>query len=171
MTGPKVMGLDLSLSRTGVADTDGFTAVIKPSPAKLRGGERLACLAGQLDPILILASPDLVVIEAHSNRSIGIAGKLAKAEWHGVVLERVYRTGAKVAMVPPSTLKLWATGNGSADKDQMIAFALAEGWPGGTDDEADAWHLRTAGLAHLTGNASAVRRAFLDAVDWPEVTW
>ena len=48
----------------------------------------------------------------------------------------------------PSSVKLFATGKGNANKDRMIAAAIEAGARGNVnDDEADAFHLRRMGLA------------------------
>lgn len=168
MSAPKVVGLDLSLSRTGYADGDGITGVIKPRPAKLRGGGRLHAVMVELRRLLA-SSPVLVVVEDYSPGSVGIAGKLGNAELHGCVLEHCAAEGIPVVKLRPATLKRWATGNGSADKEAMMSTARAEGWVGTYDDEADAWHLRTAGIAQLSGGVPAWRLELLDAVQWPDV--
>lgn len=168
MNAPKVAGLDLSLARTGICYPDGTTSTTKVRPASMKGGPRLVQILEQLDP-LFLTYPDLVVIEDYSPGSIGIAGKLANAELHGCVLHRCALNGVPVAKVRPSALKRWATGNGSADKLQMVAAALEAGWDGDTHDEADAFHLRGMGLHHLTGEGDPARQAWADSVAWPDV--
>jgi hypothetical protein len=51
----------------------------------------------------------------------------------------------------PSTLKLFATGRGHAEKDEMILFAQMDGYPGDNEHEADAW------LGHKYAMEKAVR--------------
>lgn len=170
MSRPNVAGLDLSLSRTGIAHPDGTTTSTKVRPATLKGGPRLAQILEQLDG-LFLQPLDLVVIEDYSPGSVGIAGKLANAELHGCVLLRCAKVGVPVAKVRPSALKRWATGNGSADKNDMISAAHRAGWDGDSHDEADAFHLRGIGLHHLTGESDPARQEWADAVTWPDVAW
>ena len=52
--------------------------------------------------------------------------------------------GAIPREIPPNSLKKFFSGIGSANKNKMIAAAIAKGWDVNTDDEADA-----AGLAEL----------------------
>ena len=172
MSAPTVIGLDLSLSGTGVADVDGFTRTIRPKPATLRGGARLDFL---LDALLlpILSRPTLAVIEDYSPGSVGISGKLANAELHGVVTLALHQHSPStvIARIKPTSLKRWATGNGGAKKDEMVAAALAAGWTGDPKrhDEADAWHLRALGVQFLTGEGPAWQRELCDAMAWPDV--
>ena len=44
----------------------------------------------------------------------------------------------KYDFVHVTSLKLYATGSGTADKETMIAMAIARGWDPDTSDEADA---------------------------------
>lgn len=67
------------------------------------------------------------------------------AKLHGAIEVRAH--GADLPYddsIKPTTLKKWATGNGRASKDQMMAAARARfGWEGGDHNEADAvllWH-------------------------------
>jgi len=85
---PNVVGLDLSLSATGIALPDGTTLTIKPKPANLRGGARLSYLADRLDDLIKFSPLDLVVIEDYSPGAIGIAGKLANAGLAGALIVR-----------------------------------------------------------------------------------
>ena len=167
-----MVGLDLSLSATGVALVDGETVTIKPKPATLRGGERLAFIADALHNTITL-TPRLVVIEDYSPGSVGISGKLANAELHGVVTLLLHRRdpGIVIARIKPSALKRWATGNGGAKKPEMVEAAIAAGWRGDPKrhDEADAWHLRALGLQFLTGAGPAWQRELCDGMAWPGV--
>ena len=174
MSAPNVVGLDLSISATGIALPDGTTLTIKPKPANLRGGARLSYLADRLDDLIKFSPLDLVVIEDYSPGAIGIAGKLANAQWRGVVemMLHDFQRAAPVAFIKPNTLKRWATGNGAADKPAMVAAAIAAGWTGDPKrhDEADAYHLRAMGLQYLTGQGTAAQLEVCDSTAWPEAT-
>lgn len=174
-----MVGLDLSVSRTGIAWLDGSTTSTKV-PGKVKGGDRLALLMLQIEPALRRGGasdhpsygqplPDLLVIEDYSPGAVGINGKLTNAELCGCVLLLASQRRIPVAKVRANTLKRYATGNGSADKDAMVAAAHAQGWDGATHDEADAAWLRWLGLAHLSGDDLTGRLALADGVSWPDV--
>lgn len=169
MTG--VIGLDLSIASTGVARVDGSTCLVKV-PTKLRGGERLGNLREGLIVAVELHTigyPDIAIVEGPSLGSPGIAGKLSNAEWRGVVLCWLHQSGIPVAIVPPLSLKQWATGNGLAKKEAMMAAATERGWENpsvkGADDLADAFLLRACGLAVIAGEDHPA----LAKVDWPSL--
>lgn len=177
MTAPHVVGLDLSLSGTGVAHADGTTETLRPKPAAMRGGPRLIWLRDRLTPAFLgdhlPGRIDLVVIEDYAPGSIGISGKLANAQLRGVVEAALaeHSPVTAVAFIKPNVLKRWATGNGGADKGQMVAAAVAAGWAGDPKrhDEADAFHLRAMGLQYLTGEGDPRQLEVCDQAVWPDV--
>jgi hypothetical protein len=180
---PRVIGLDLSLTGTGVASSlgwcerigdDGITT-IEALPERVRALEslrgRVLAAIGQ--------NVDLVVIEqAAYSRSGGGAVERAWL-WYEVV-SYLLRKSVPVATVITGTLKRYATGagvrKGSSTKGAVID-AVARRWPGyetgGDDNLCDAVVLTAMGADHL-GHALAPmpknHRAALDAVQWPEVT-
>jgi crossover junction endodeoxyribonuclease RuvC len=82
--------------------------------------------------------------------------------------------GVPVAMVPPSTLKVYATGSGAADKDAMLKAARGM-WPDvdiEDDNSADALLLAAMGaryLGHPCDDVPAERWASLDGAEWPDL--
>ncbi|MFD7016052.1 hypothetical protein [Streptomyces sp. NPDC059928] len=166
---PLVIGLDLSLTCTGVAGAD-WTDHIR---TKLRGDARLGYLEAHVASFIKAA--DLVVMEGPS---FGHAGPRFHEDLAGLrVLVRRYcwRQGIPYAVIPPSNLKLYATGHGNAAKGE-VRSAVADRYGVHTEgaaryDEADALTAAAAGL-HWLGyplapvperNASA-----LDGCAWPE---
>lgn len=142
----RIVGLDLSLTSTGICHWNGDTSVVR---SKLEGDARLLDLGSAIKEAIHLA--DYAVLEdlpTHA-RSAGLTGRVqGVARWH--------LQGAKVPYVaiPPATLKKFATGRGNADKAAMAAAMEAEGYDVSgelcyleplTDDEVDAWWLREAG--------------------------
>lgn len=63
----------------------------------------------------------------YENYSYGSTNKAYKlGELGGVLKSSIFLLANSISLVPPSSLKLFATGNGAAGKDLMIAQALKE---------------------------------------------
>jgi Holliday junction resolvasome RuvABC endonuclease subunit len=130
--GPCVAALDFSLTATGVASSDGWVKTVGLTgvtvlPVALRQ-PALESLAEELYELASLAS--LVAVEMFT------VHRMAKQS--GGVGERgylYYRTvgllvaaGIPIVEIPTSSLKLYATGKGSAPK-QEVSDAVARRWP------------------------------------------
>lgn len=173
---PRVVGLDLSLTATGIADASGGSCTVGN---KLRGCERMEWIRDQVMAACpIEPAPSgwpmeapLVVIEdfafAAKGRAIFDIGGLG---W--VIRMALHENGIPYALVSPTALKKYATGKGNANKDAMRdaardRFGMVAGV---TSDECDAAWLRAMGLDHL-GHPPvampAVNRAALAKVAWP----
>lgn len=152
-----VVGLDLSLTCTGVADDDGITHTVTVTPATDYSDPLVArCIRIRQQVIdLTPTHLDLVVIEDLVARSQAAA---TLGVLHGVVRQWLWVSGVTVLLVPPATLKKYATGKGNANKDAVRDAARDRGGlPAGvTSDECDAWWLRQIGLA-LAGDPAAVQ--------------
>ena len=168
---PRVIGLDLSLTSSGVASSLGWTDTIRPK--KILGLDRLRMI---VDAVRTYTSGyDLVVIEGPSFGHSGFRQheELVALRW--MVRDVVDRQQVPFAIVPPATLKLYATGRGNATKNDM-AQAMDQAYPGRTPgflagrrfDEADALALADMGAAYLT-NASltAAQTRAIATVQWP----
>lgn len=166
-----VIGLDLSLTGTGVARPSGSTYTIK-TKTKDGDGRLHQIHQAVLDEIaaaylgtVLGSGPVLAVLEdlPFSARQAGTTGMV-----QGVVRLALLRHEVRYAFVSPATLKKFATDNGRADKADMAAALLehlgrptvevdAKGkqfLPGygielTDDNQVDAWWLRTAGLTML----------------------
>lgn len=150
----RVVGLDLSLSCTGVAQiTTGTPALVvvrrvvsKPTkePTTLTRSVRLRRLAG--DTTALCAGADLVVVEGPAYASSG-AGTWDRAGFWWLVVARLTGAGLNVVEVPPSSLKTYATGKGNAGKDDVLSHAVRR-YPHvafNGNDEADALILAAMG--------------------------
>jgi Holliday junction resolvasome RuvABC endonuclease subunit len=144
-----VIGLDLSSTATGVA-TEGGTWTIKPKGSL---HERARIIA---DSVALTASGadlgrrPLVVMEAIGTRHVQTA--IAIATVHALVRHGLHAIDIEPIEISPAVLKKWATGKGNCDKTAMILAATRAGWDApldATDDQADAWWLRTIGCAVL----------------------
>lgn len=180
-----VVGLDSSLTSYGLARLD-LPGLIpdpsvrvsrltsKPPPAdevtldtrshrlrRLAGGAFNAC-----------AGADLVMIEGPSYASdSGAAHDRAGLWW--MVVGRLTGQGYTVVEVPPSTVKVYATGNGGAPKDQVLA-AVIRRYPAvevSGNDEADALVLAAMGARHLgqpiEPDLPQTHLRAMKAVKWP----
>lgn len=165
MTGPRVLGLDLSLTATGIAYPDGTTYTVK---TRLADGDRRllriqAAVAEAIDPGTTLAVVEDLPTHA---KAAGITGMV-----HGAVRAVLLENDVPYVLVTPATLKAYATGSGNADKTAMtLAAYKRSGLEFANDNEVDAWWLRLAGLDRL-GVAPilmpAGQRARLDKATWP----
>lgn len=142
-----VIGLDLSVARTGVALPDGTTASIavriRPHASDSDHADRLIAIASELRALILDQVIDLAVIEGYGFHSHRLA---RNAELGGVVRITLRAIGAEIVTVAPATLKKWATGNGRAGKDAMVAEAARRGYQPANHDEADAALLREWGM-------------------------
>lgn len=169
-----VIGIDPSLTATGVCWPDGTTEVIK-WPHK--GVERLAAVSWWVETTLVHRSHDpfaqrrhdvLVVLEGYS---MGSARQQSHAhglgELGGVLRFSLHREGIPFVDVPPACVKKYATGKGNANKDLVRDAARDRlGLPAGvTSDECDAAWLRQIGLALTGGGVVAVPKTHLAALD------
>lgn len=136
----KVAAFDLSLTRPA-ACVDGHLGVLETK--KLRGHERLDAILdwvylhthddGRLDV-------DLVAIEGYAYARANQAHQIG--ELGGVVRHSLWDLGIPYFVVPPASVKTYATGKGNAGKDDVLTAAIRRGgelFSGSTNDEADAW--------------------------------
>jgi Holliday junction resolvasome RuvABC endonuclease subunit len=143
----RVLGLDPSMSATGVALPDGRTYTISTGAAN-RGDARLTEIRRAMMYYLRGQVVDLAVIERPISYQSGdvtiILGMV-----HGVIREVLAEYKVPRAIVNLKTVKLFATGRGGADKAEMILAANANRRgldPIDDDNQADAWWLRQIGL-------------------------
>lgn len=179
----KIMGVDLSITCTGVAYPDTSVQALKP---KVKGDARLEYLADHIGLAARTSGAELVVIEGLGGRYLGEASRVIPM-LHGAVRLELMRSKVPYMLLSPSSLKKFATGNGSADKTGMALAALKRlGREYATSDECDAEWLRIAGRfayglgEHLGGgrvlqmpqeNLKALRWSITkrEPIVWPEV--
>ena len=175
MSAVLVVGLDLSITATGICDVDGNTFTAGGKAAL--GDERLSVIASAVaeatQPQEVVGRGfvpvDLVVIEdlpTHAHGA-GITGMV-----HGAV-RTCLLTRVPYVLVTPATLKKYATGKGNADKTAMAMAAFKRfGREFPNDNEADAYWLRAAGLdalGHPLAPMPQAQRDALNVVTWPEL--
>lgn len=165
----RVLGLDLSLTSTGVALPNGSTFRIKTRPKD--GDRRLAVIRDTLRDVIAVHRPHVAVIEDLPRHAMG-AGVTAMV--HGIARTELLDAGAAYATVVPATLKAFACDHGRAEKHQLAAAAfLAAGVEFADDkggDQCDAWWLRAAGhdhYGHPLFDLPQKQRDRLGKVKWP----
>lgn len=167
--GPAVIGLDLSLRHTGIADVDAATVTIDSDPR--RGFDRLGFIvAAVFEVISAWELVDLVAIEGYSMGSTG-AHAHELGELGGIIRWELRYADIAWVDVPPATLKKYATGNGRAGKPEVIANARERlGYDGFDDNEADALWLRAIGRARLAWPVVSLPKSHVAAIDRLELS-
>ena len=165
---PRVVGLDLSITATGIADHTGATRCVGGKAD--RGDQRIVDIVDAVWAELDHGC-DLVVIEDLAVHGPG--GGMAAAQVMGAVKATLLRTRTPYALVPPSSLKKYATGRGNATKpDMAVALYKRAGLELGDDNQVDAAWLRFMGLDWLgfcPVIVPMVQRDVMLKVTWPEV--
>jgi Holliday junction resolvasome RuvABC endonuclease subunit len=167
-----ILALDLSLAATGVALPDGTLYTEKPST---KGDRRLCEIARAIGQQLNTRDIDLVVLEdlpmGIRNAAAGALGML-----HGAVRYKLIRLDVPYLLVPPATLKVFATGRGNATKaDMRLELYKRTGLDIRDDNQVDAWWLRALALdlaGHPILELPQTHRRALDKLTLPvlEVT-
>jgi Holliday junction resolvasome RuvABC endonuclease subunit len=176
-----VVGLDLSLTASGVGtiagNTDGVVPVVSTDivTSTKRTGQTLHDLDRRITRVVEsvmdhVRDADLVVLEGPSYRSTD-PGVWDRAHLWWSVVHRVHSAEIPLVIVPPTVVKKWATGKGGASKTAVVV-AMARMWPDVElvdDNAADALALATIGAQRLgLVDALARHRAAVEALDWPE---
>jgi len=172
---PAVVGLDLSLTATGIATPNGvltFGLELKETATQWDRLIRIRQITGVVGWHCERA--DLVVIEGPAfSRATGGAHERAGLWWR-VYNQMAFEQCGRVVVVGPTQVKKYATGKGGASKAAMVAEAIRRlGYAGHDDNEADALWLRAMALDHYGHPLCpmpAVNRAALAKVHWPELT-
>lgn len=170
MTEPRVVGLDLSLTATGIALPDGTTRTIITKTGD--GDLRLNEIHYQIRRVLLADDdapwPTLVAVEdlpTHAHGA-GITGMV-----HGVARFTLNELATPYVLITAASLKKYATGAGNADKaDMRMALYQRAGIDLKDHNQVDAWWLRAMALDHLGHPPVAMpktHRAALDKVVWP----
>lgn len=175
---PRVIGLDLSLTATGIAKADGSVDLVTTGP-----GDHLADQRDRLRFIVreivhrtkagFYGGPDLAVVEGPSYNSKG-SGTWDRAGLWWLTVDTLMEDAVPVAVVPPAALKKYATGKGTATKpDMRMALYQRESRDLRDDNMVDARWLALMGLDHLGHPVVDVPKTHRDAlakVAWPEVS-
>jgi len=180
--GPRVVGVDLSLTSTGVAvvERDGAVAVHRLQPKGMSGHERLRWIVEHVEALCSpLFAPrdewaDVVVVEALfvGGKTQGSLGERFGLFW--LLRDRLYSLGIPATTMEPSQLKKYATGRGNAGKDEVL-LGVARRYPDVEitgNDQADALALAAAARDHYGAPLAVVpqvHREALAKVVWPDL--
>jgi len=180
----RVIGIDLSLTSTGVADIDDEGIRLHRIQSK---GSKDATLLQRLDRAQTivdsigsvigargLREPGLFVVEGPSYGSITGSQHDRSGLWWLLVsfLLGGFEGRWRVAEVPPTTRARYATGRGNAAKDEVLA-AVVRRYPEVEvtgNDTADSLVLAAMGARHLgtpIDQPPQTHLAAMDAVRWP----
>lgn len=168
----RIVGIDLSLTSTGLAELDNSGSAIRARVTKLapgdkrKGHERLRWLCSGIHAAA--RGADLAVVEGPAFGRPQGQHQLGGLWW--MATHVIWLAGIKTVVVPPSTLKKYATGNGGANKDTVLAAVVRRYLDVEVtgNDEADALVLAAMGADYHGWPLAAVpqtHRAVLDK--WP----
>lgn len=166
----RVLAFDLSLTRSGVADSlsPPKPFVLAP-PGGLVGWDRIAWIQSHV--WRLAEEADLVVLEGYAFKSekAVYAGELG-----GIMRFTVNRLGVPYVDIAPATLKKLATGVGKGKKLGVLVEAVKRlGYQGSDDNEADAMWLLQAALQHygLPGRVDLPKAhtSTLHKIKWPSL--
>lgn len=173
----KIIGLDLSLTSTGIAIIDGPDRTVQTITTKGSSNatlsERVARLAELRDKITALVwNADLVVIEGPSFGQHRQTGQHDRAGLWWLVVEYVDTTH-RLVEVPPASRSKYATGRGNSPKDAVLAAVIRRylAVEIRNNDEADALVLAAMGARHLgvpiEDSLPEVNLSAMNKVKWP----
>jgi Holliday junction resolvasome RuvABC endonuclease subunit len=175
----RLAAIDLSLTKSGFAriEADGsvFTQMVKSTaPAEdviSMQLERMETIVDEIVGLTLDHGVEAIALEGPS-----LYSKFGRVHQRGglwwLLVKRVVEEGYPIYSIPPSSLKLYTTGLGSAGKDVMVA-AVARRFPSvslPTNDVVDAVALLAMLARHLgnpiDGDMPKKNLSALDKVDW-----
>ncbi len=164
-----ILGLDLSLTATGIAEPDGCPQTFKSAH---RGVDRLVDIRNAVISWARTCRVDLVALEGYSFASKG-SGIYQIAELGGVVRVALHEHDIPLVVIPPACVKKYATGSGLANKLQVALAAQKRLKVEVADDNAaDAAWLRAMAMDAYGAAPPAVpasHRSTLAKITWPTV--
>jgi len=164
----KLMGLDLSLTSTGMS-MDGVTSVIR---SKSRGAERLSEITKAILRECLENEIDCVMIEGYSFASRS-GQAFSIGELGGCIRMTLFECNIPIVEIPPTCRAKFATGRGNASKGEVISAISAKtgiifsGASG--NDECDAWVLEQMAITKVGLSSYQWTKEQLSAfekIDW-----
>lgn len=158
----RVIGLDLSRTCTGVCLlTESTFNAFTIRPKDLQGMKKLQFLRDQLFEKIDQFHPTLVVIEGYSYKSNNKPFKIG--EYAGIIKLGLYDRGIYTIVIPPTSVKRFATGDGGASKREVRdAIKTRYGWTIKSLDASDA--TACALLGRLSLQKQSPYRSELEAI-------
>ena len=162
-SGSYSIGLDASLSSFGcyfmpIGHDEWFGFAVQTDTKHGSDTRRILDVADEvLQSIAAISGFGIAVFEDYGpiNRTSGKVTQ--RAEICGILKHALLRQArVPIIMVPPKSLKQFATDNGNASKDMMLDAAAKEGYYPDTSDEADAYFLAKIGTKLLAGEKIGV---------------
>jgi Holliday junction resolvasome RuvABC endonuclease subunit len=173
---PRVLGLDLSLTGTGIArlGAEGVELLVTVRSGKRVGHERIEYILATIGDAQRGQHLDLIVIEGPSYGSQGgQQGHHERAGLWWLVAHSLYAHRRAYAVVAPKARAKYATGNGNDGKG-VVKAAVHERYGHlatiRDDNQADALVLAAMGVDHLGGyvaDVPPVNRQALRRAAWP----
>lgn len=181
---PTVVGIDLSLTSTGIARIGPGGVSVHKIVSKGRADATLAQRHARLSLLrdrvaLEVVDADLVVIEGPSLGQKSQSGVHDRSGLWWLVMDALFderpggAPGPQVVEVPPTNRAKYATGKGNASKDTVLAAVVRRYLDVDVtgNDEADALVLAAMGSRHLgfpIDTVPALNREGMAKVHWPE---
>lgn len=140
-----IIGLDLSLTGTGIVALDNSGELLKShtvSPRKLIGMERLDFIRREVSEFIssIPTYPTFLALENYAFASKGDTTKLA--ELGGIIKLTLFRNNIPFIKAAPIQVKKFATGDGRSEKDQVMLQVFKRwGFEASDNNQADAFVL------------------------------
>ncbi len=155
-----VLGIDPSLTSLGLSyRVNDKVLAFCIGGKERRGIDRIKYIRDSVAQALDMYEPTLVAYEGYA---LGFRGKsniiFDLGELGGVLKLLILERGIDILLIPPTSLKLFATGKGNADKEQ-VSVALREelGVSFSTSDQYDAAGLLLMGEMYYSSNAPSRR--------------
>lgn len=177
----RILGVDPSITSTGLAIIDGVTPVWRyhwgidghNTDGTVKRSRNIRAVAKHIREVIAQQQFDVAVIEARAHGSrYGNPGEREALRQAIIGILDVRKI--PMAFINPSTRALWATGNGRAEKSEVLA-AVRTWWPGlhiTNDDEGDAFVLALM-FAQKLGETMPFEvtqrhRGGIEKGEWPE---
>ena len=162
---PRVIGIDPSLTATGIITADGEGRTIRGRDSTDRRLRDLYCAVREIATGCSLAVIEDLPTHAHGAGVTGMA--------QGVIRLALMRADCPYAVCPPATLKKYATNAGNAKKpDMRMALYQRTGLDLRDDNQVDAAWLRLMGLDWLGDPLVKLPQAQRDSLHkcrWPRL--
>lgn len=193
MSAPRILAIDLALTKTGMAAHDPLAEPTFPPrsplawtfdterPVKLSGHAREAAIIAAIDAARRAVLPDVILLEKLYVPPKISDGWIGLCYLHGVVRHYIASTGTPFAVVHNGHIKIYATGEGGASK-QDVMLAVERRYRHlvtiGDDNQADAFTLLAMGCERYGHPLSTVdgkplpkthTRALTMVTGWPSL--